>query len=64
MTKSPLQETAKIYQFPIRDRAAKIGHRESQSVADLASVRGSDCSGWYHEAAIREAEQARKYQPR
>ena len=64
MTESSLRETARIYQFPVRDRATKVNHRESQKkVAELAAARVADAefgSGWYHEAAIQDAERARK----
>jgi hypothetical protein len=67
MAESVLRESARIYQFPIRDRAVKAGHREGKKVADLASTRVPNTesgSGWYHEAAVQEAEQARWRQPR
>jgi len=67
MAESVLRESARIYQFPIRDRAGKVGHREGQKVADLTSARVPNTdfgSGWYHEAAVQEAEQARWRQPR
>jgi len=62
MTKSDYGGSAKIYQFPVRVRAAAVGHREEPSV-DVASSRVTKAavgSGWYHEDAIQEAERARK----
>jgi hypothetical protein len=63
MTETTPRASARIYQFPIRDRTAKVGHRDSQkAIANLASTRLQNAdfgSGWYHEAAIGEAEQAR-----
>jgi hypothetical protein len=66
MAESVLRESARIYQFPIRDRAVKASHREGQRVADLAARLPNTefGSGWYHEAAVQEAEQARWRQPR
>jgi Protein of unknown function (DUF2735) len=57
--------SAKIYQFPAGGRAALGGRRleETKTVADLGSPRVSEAacsSGWYHEAAIREAEPVRE----
>jgi hypothetical protein len=64
MTKDILRDTARIYQFPIRDRVIKAGPRESQKrVADLASAGFANVeagSGWYHDAAIQDAEQVHK----
>jgi len=53
------QESARIYQFPAGGRAALGGKRygESKPVTQ-ASPRVNEAafaSGWYHEAAIREA---------
>ena len=62
MAQSSHRESAKIYQFPSRDRAGR-----ATRMADLASahVSNADFGGaWYHEAAVQEAEQARKRQPR
>jgi hypothetical protein len=57
-------QTAKIYQFPIRNRATEMGRRDGQKrIADLAAARlpyAETGSGWYHDAAIQEAEQAHK----
>ena len=54
------RETAKIYQFPIRNRVTETGRRDGQKrIADLATSRLPQAvsgSGWYHEAAIQEAE--------
>ncbi len=54
--------TARIYHFPVRDRASKPS-QGPRKPADLASVRYAKAdfgSGWYHEAAIEDAEPARK----
>jgi hypothetical protein len=68
MTENTARETATIYQFPIRDRAVRVAQRESQKkIADLASAGIASAefgSGWYHQAAIEEAEQARRRSPR
>jgi len=64
MTDSPSRETAKIYQFPVRSRTHKTGHAaNAKQVVDLRAphyARTEAGSGWYHEAAIREAEQHRR----
>ena len=53
------RRTARIYQFPAktsRTRQDGTGRNE----VDLAT-RPAECgSGWYHDAAIQEAEQARR----
>jgi hypothetical protein len=64
MTTNIYGQTAKIYQFPARGKAA-IGENRQQPkpMADLASQRFADAaagSAWYHEAAVQEAERARK----
>ena len=64
MTTNIYGHTAKIYQFPARGRAG-IGERREQAkpVAELAPQHVADAasgSGWYHEAAIQEAERGRK----
>ena len=68
MTQSSPRESARIYQFPIRDHATRVARRESpKKIADLApaTVPSTESgSGWYHETAVQEAEQARWRQPR
>jgi hypothetical protein len=57
-------QSAKIYQFPQGGRAAvRASGERAKPVADIASVRVSPTasgSGWYHEAAIQEAERTLK----
>lgn len=64
MIKSDYGGSAKIFQFPVRVRAAAAGHRdEPKPSVDVASSRVAKAavgSGWYHEAAIQEAERARQ----
>ena len=64
MTTSFHRGSAKIYQFPVRARATDGSRREEvKPAADLVSPRVCEAAsghGWYHEAAIQEAEQARK----
>lgn len=54
--------SARIYEFPKRGRFAVGGARqEAKAGADAASTRPAKAvvgSGWYHEAAIQEAERA------
>lgn len=60
MTDHPSRETAKIYQFPIRPRTQKTRSALVAKPADARTPnypRTDSGSGWYHDAAIREAEQ-------
>ena len=62
MTASSDRESAKIYQFPVRGRFA--ANRREEMNAPLASqqvVKVAVGSGWYHDAAIQEDENARKH---
>ena len=63
MTADFQRQTAKIYKFPAMPRTIPgTGHKPADSGFDL-SHRFSDAafgSGWYHEAAIEEAEKNRK----
>jgi hypothetical protein len=58
------RETAKIYQFPVRrPSSADLRRQRSKPAADLSLIQVSEVSfgsGWYHDAAIRDAEQNRK----
>ena len=59
-------ESAKIYQFPLRGRF--VGQRRDASEAAPApayaqAVPTTYGEAWYHEEAIREAEQSRKRPP-
>jgi hypothetical protein len=52
--------SAKIYQFPARDRAALGGRRQAETKPAIDQgpplVNEAACSGsWYHEAAIQES---------
>jgi hypothetical protein len=64
MTANFSQESAKIYQFPARDRKIAEGCREEiNSTIDLTALRVSAAtfgSGWYHEAAIQESKRIRE----
>ncbi len=56
------QTTAKIYEFPRRATAAGLRRLDEKTVGPLAYERAGieSGSGWYHEAAIREADRFRK----
>jgi hypothetical protein len=58
------RESAKIYQFPAGGRAAFGGRRhEAKAAADFTALRVANValgSAWYHEAAVQDAERARK----
>jgi hypothetical protein len=64
MTTNIHRESAKIYQFPSRISTTVDGHRdEVKSATTLTSPRVAEAasgSGWYHDAAVKEAERARK----
>ena len=51
------QHSAKIYQFPVRPRAAVSGYRGGGDAADLMAQRISDAveTCWYHGAAIKQS---------
>lgn len=56
--------SAKIYQFPTNGRiAGDVTRREATKLAaDISSPRAIEAalgSGWYHEAAIEEAQRAK-----
>jgi hypothetical protein len=54
--------SAQIYEFPLRGRFALNGRDESQLRAHLEAqppVKVASGSGWYHDAAIQEAEHSR-----
>ena len=57
MTENVQRETAKIYQFPVKARAGKAS-QQSDPPSRLAPVEFG--SGWYHDAAIQDADQARR----
>jgi hypothetical protein len=64
MTTNSQTGSARIYEFPVRGRFAASGARDdAKSAADMAAARIPKVafgSGWYHEAAVQEAEQAGK----
>ena len=64
MTETSHRESAKIYQFPPGGRASLGGRREAtKPTANLIPAAVSKAavgSSWYHEAAIEDADQARK----
>jgi uncharacterized protein DUF2735 len=63
MTTNSDRESAKIYQFPAPRRFAANQRDETKAAATLTPqqvVKAEVGSGWYHEAAIEEAERAHK----
>jgi hypothetical protein len=58
MTTSLGRESAKIYEFPIRNAQKLREMRERNKPAPVIYESGS--ASWYHEEAIREAEEALK----
>ena len=64
MTANSDRESAKIYQFPARGRFAAAQREETTATSTLAPqqvVKVAVGSGWYHDAAIQEDENARKH---
>jgi hypothetical protein len=62
MTTSIAGGSAQIYEFPPRGRFALNGRDESHLRANLEAhplVKVASGSGWYHDAAIQEAEHPR-----
>jgi hypothetical protein len=59
MTEQAERRTATIYQFPAKARAARQegSGRKSTDTVERPTEFGS---GWYHDAAIQEAEQVRR----
>jgi uncharacterized protein DUF2735 len=59
MTEQPERPTATIYQFPVKARTTR---REgiARKASDVATRPVEFGSGWYHDAAIQEAEQAHR----
>ena len=54
--------SAQIYEFPARGRFALYGRDESQPRTNVEAqplVKVASGSGWYHDAAIQEAEHSR-----
>jgi hypothetical protein len=61
MTESLNRQSAKIYQFPDRRRAS-TGVVDDLKAGDVVPARAPNVvagSGWYHDAAIAEADQTR-----
>ena len=61
MKTSSDRASAQIYQFPARGRFAAIGRDETPAAKPSApqAVKAAGGSGWYHEAAIEDAERTR-----
>jgi hypothetical protein len=62
MKTSSDRASAQIYQFPARGRFAASIARDETPAAKPGSpqaVKAAGGSGWYHEAAIEDAERAR-----
>jgi hypothetical protein len=63
MNEAPQRESAKIYQFPAGGRGSKSTGRVPQGKIKELSAQYAVTdygSGWYHDAAVREAELASK----
>lgn len=62
MAISPLHETAKIFQFPIKARAIPAGQRSHVNLNPDIGPRIAvvDFDSWYHEAAIADSDTTRK----
>lgn len=59
------QRSAKIYQFPVRVRivssADGLETKSSIALPAVPAVEVMSGSGWYHEAAMRDAERTAKH---
>lgn len=64
MSTIDFQQSAKIYQFPVRSHQTAAGSREQAipavNVTGPRLARAAFGSGWYHDAAIQEAERPAK----
>lgn len=58
MTTNVVRESAKIYEFPVRNLQRLEEMRLRAAVKPV--IYESGAASWYHEEAIREAEEARK----
>jgi len=61
--RNSIQGSAKIYQFPVRQRAL-ISARSAQATVRQSpepQVKVMASSGWYHDAAIEEAGRSGKH---
>lgn len=58
MTADMVRHTATIIQFPLRDLTKRKEMRDRQAAAPVIYESGS--ASWYHEDAIREADETRK----
>ncbi len=56
MNTSSYQGTAKIYQFPVRQRAAVQAHRNGAEPVPQRMVESVLEHCWYHDAAIKQAD--------
>ena len=64
MTETPMRQienqSAKIYQFPDRRRARLGMHADAIDTAAMRAPAVAPACGWYHDAAIAEANTVRK----
>ncbi|QND49476.1 DUF2735 domain-containing protein [Rhizobium lusitanum] len=62
MAISPIHETAKIFQFPIKARAIPAGQRNAVNLTPDIGPRIAtvDFDSWYHAAAVAESDTPRK----
>ncbi|UJW74408.1 MULTISPECIES: DUF2735 domain-containing protein [unclassified Rhizobium] len=58
MTTNMVRESAKIYEFPVRN-LQRLEEMRLRAAAKPV-IYESGAASWYHEEAIREAEEARK----
>jgi hypothetical protein len=61
MTEKIQKQTAKVLQFPLTSRAGKGSVQTSgRMVVDRPAIADVECgSGWYHDAALHDANKAR-----
>ncbi|MBO3761192.1 DUF2735 domain-containing protein [Ciceribacter sp. L1K23] len=59
MTTNMVRESAKIYEFPVRNAQRLREMQARQALAGRVIIE-SGCGSWYHEEAIREDQETRK----
>ena len=64
MTTNNFQQSAKIYQFPVRSR--RVADRMREEAAPVVNIvpprlaKAASSSAWYHDAAIQESVRSEK----
>lgn len=59
MTTNTVRESAKIYEFPVRN-AQRVREMQARQMLAGRVILESGCGSWYHEEAIREERETKK----